>query len=42
MPTAEPPTKIYEPKPPDWERLQALSQNSAPDKIYSPGREEGA
>lgn len=36
MPLAEPPTKIYEPKPPDWAKLQSLSQSSAPDRIYAP------
>lgn len=42
MPSAEQPTKIYEPKPPDWDKLQALSQSNEPDKIYCPGRGEGA
>lgn len=36
MQTAEPPTKVYEPKPADRERIEALAQSDAPMRIYQP------
>ncbi len=36
MQTAEPPTKVYEPKPADRERIDALAQSDAPMRIYQP------
>lgn len=36
MQTAELPTKIYEPKPTNQERITVLAQSDAPIKIYEP------
>ncbi len=36
MQTAEQPTRIYEPKPSNQERLAALAQSDAPVRIYEP------
>ncbi len=38
MQTAEPPTRIYEPKPSDPERITALAQSNAPVRIYKPAQ----
>ncbi len=36
MQSTEPETKIYEPKPTDYERINVLSQSDAPVRIYEP------
>lgn len=38
---AEAPTKIYEPKQGDRERITKLSQSDAPVKIYTPSGKDG-
>ncbi len=41
MQAAEAPTKIYEPKQSDRERITELSQSNAPVKIYTPSEKDG-
>ncbi len=36
MQSTEPETKIYEPRPSDYERITVLSQRDAPVRIYEP------
>ncbi len=39
MQTTEPPTKVYEPKPKNQERIAQLAQSNAPIRVYTPQSE---
>ncbi len=42
MQNAEPPTKVYHPRPTDPERITQLAQSDAPMRIYEPAQHKNA